>query len=29
VTPMMTVIEWFAPGRNSAWVAACFGLMDQ
>jgi hypothetical protein len=26
--PMMTVVEWIAPVRNSAWVAACFGLLD-
>jgi hypothetical protein len=26
--PMMTVVEWTAPVRNPAWVAACFGLLD-
>jgi len=27
-TPMI-VVEWIAPVRNSAWVAACFGMCDQ
>jgi hypothetical protein len=26
--PMISVVEWFAPVRNSDWVAACFGLVD-
>jgi hypothetical protein len=26
--PMFVVVEWKAPVRNSAWVAACFGLLD-
>jgi hypothetical protein len=25
---MIVVVEWHAPVRNSAWVAACFGLLD-
>jgi len=26
---MFGVVEWIAPVRNSAWVAACFGSVDQ
>ena len=25
---MFGVVEWIAPVRNSAWVAACFGTVD-
>jgi hypothetical protein len=27
--PMVGVVEWTAPVRNSAWVAACFGSVDR
>ena len=27
--PMVGVVEWTAPVRNSAWVAACFGTVDR
>jgi len=26
---MLGVVEWIAPVRNAAWVAACFGTMDR
>jgi len=26
---MMSVVEWFAPIRNAAWVAACFGSLGE
>ena len=25
--PMISVVEWVAPSRNAAWVAACFGSL--
>ena len=27
--PTMTVVEWTAPVRDHAWVAACFGTVDR
>jgi hypothetical protein len=27
--PMNGVVEWIAPVRNTAWVAACFGTVDR
>ena len=27
--PMISVVEWFAPIRNAAWVAACFGSLGE
>ena len=27
--PMFGVVEWIAPVRNCAWVAACFGTVDK
>jgi len=29
IGPMIGVVEWIAPVRNSAWVAACFGTVDR
>jgi hypothetical protein len=26
--PTMPVVEWIAPVRDRAWVAACFGTVD-
>jgi hypothetical protein len=26
---MISVVEWFAPSRNAAWVAACFGSLGE
>jgi hypothetical protein len=26
---MISVVEWFAPIRNAAWVAACFGSLGE
>lgn len=29
ISPLIGVVEWTAPVRNTAWVAACFGTVDQ
>jgi hypothetical protein len=29
IGPMVGIVEWTAPVRNCAWVAACFGTVDQ
>jgi len=26
---MISVVEWLAPIRNAAWVAACFGSLGE
>jgi hypothetical protein len=28
-SPMIGVVEWIAPVRNTSWVAACFGTVDR
>jgi hypothetical protein len=28
-SPMIGVVEWTAPVRNTSWVAACFGTVDR
>ena len=29
IDQMIGVVEWTAPVRNPAWVAACFGTVDR